>query len=188
MPRSVKLLCSALVVLASLLLSFGVHVESAVAHSQLISSDPTEGQTVTEVRSITLHFSAGILPQYSEWILRDGAQHRLKLSEAKLDVTRSIVTLKVVNVPAAGPCLFGFNIVSVDGHTVSGFIHFNYKTGHHSVANTATSIARKDSADAATKSATTLAVAAVTSGLALVVIVAVALTVMFRRRVKPRGQ
>lgn len=117
----VRLVCVATVATAGLTLG----AAAASAHSDLVESNPGDGELVLEIPpEVVLTFSGGVQPEYTEvGVLYDGVsvdvadpvtdgnEVRQPLEPLPADVTSADVTIS-------------FRIVSADGHPVDGTLTF----------------------------------------------------------------
>ena len=109
--------------LAGVLLTFGAGLTGAVAHSQLESSRPAQGSTVTELpRTAVLRFNEPIIPRGSAFTLTD----RTRQAPRRLSATirGASATLRLPAQVAPGPVTINYRIVSADGHPVTGALRF----------------------------------------------------------------
>ncbi|MFS0777046.1 copper resistance protein CopC [Neobacillus sp. 3P2-tot-E-2] len=95
------------------------------AHTSLSSSDPTEGQVVTEnLEQITLHFATAIEELSTMELVKEG--NKIELGEIKVDNQQLIGTISdpLVN----GSYTIQWKIVGEDGHPINGEINFSVQT------------------------------------------------------------
>lgn len=97
--------------------------EMASAHSELVSSNPTDGDLLaTSPSTLALTFSEGVAPTYAIMTVRVGATEVATL-EAVVNDDR--VTAGVpANLHGSGPWRVAYRIVSADGHPVTGTVSF----------------------------------------------------------------
>lgn len=117
-----------LIVLALLLPFMGVGAVAggvASAHSDLVSTSPEDGATLTEAPTeLVFTFSEPLLPDFVRFIATDSAG-----STADLQVTAVDGAVAVVGWPEtfpAGEWRVEYRVVSQDGHPVNGGITFTY--------------------------------------------------------------
>lgn len=115
---SVRFLTVSLVLLAALLWPV-----PASAHNVLKTSDPADGATVSRLDRVTLTFDQPVRADFAKLALTgpDGARH-----DAGLTVRDEVVTATVKPLTSAGVYVIGWQIVSNDGHPVTGTIRFTY--------------------------------------------------------------
>ncbi len=97
---------------------------SAHAHSELESSSPAEGATVSKLTEITLTFGEAIVPEMSKYTLTDEMGMAVTLGEPVYDSTKMIVTIPLRALMMSGKQVIGYSILSIDGHPISGKINF----------------------------------------------------------------
>lgn len=110
---------SALVLLGSFV-SAGV----GVAHSELESSTPADGASVSQFTEISLTFGEEITPEFSSYTLTDPMGMPVQLGTPTYDSTKTIVTVPVTALVGGGNYVVDYSVLSVDGHTVAGSIKF----------------------------------------------------------------
>lgn len=95
----------------------------ASAHNVLKGSDPAEGASVPRLDRVTLTFDQPVRADFAKLALTgpDGARY-----DAGLTVRGEVVTATVKPLTTGGPYVIGWQIVSNDGHPVTGTIRFTY--------------------------------------------------------------
>lgn len=101
-------------------------VSPAQAHSELESSTPAEGATVSTLTEITLTFGEAIVPEMSKYSLTDEMGMTVKLGEPSYDSTKTIVTVPLRALMMNGKQVIGYSVLSIDGHPIAGKINFTY--------------------------------------------------------------
>ncbi|WP_218010887.1 copper resistance CopC family protein [Herbidospora mongoliensis] len=111
-----------LVLLASLLWPLSTP-GPASAHNVLKTSDPADGASVSRLDRVTLTFDQPVRADFAKLALTgpDGARY-----DAGLTVRDEVVTATVKPLVSPGMYVIGWQIVSNDGHPVSGTIRFTY--------------------------------------------------------------
>lgn len=123
--RPVAILLTLGVLTGSALLTFGAPLP-AIAHTELISSNPEAGSTTTDVSDIALTFGEEVVPDYTTLTLTDASGTPLNLSVPTVDATHTIVSAHVVSAPLAdGTYSVAYYVVSIDGHPVEGNVGFS---------------------------------------------------------------
>ncbi|GAA3796718.1 hypothetical protein GCM10022226_15100 [Sphaerisporangium flaviroseum] len=134
-----RLLAVLLVACAAL----AVAVAPAQAHNVLTGSDPRDGSTLSSVPGkVTLTFDQPVRADFAQVALTspDGI-----VSAATVEVMDNEVTATLPATVAAGAYIVGYQIVSNDGHPVSGKIGFTVTGGTgQTPATTARQIAPSD--------------------------------------------
>lgn len=125
-------------VLAALLLVLGA-APGAVAHSELVSSDPQDGASIEQMPgSVTLTFNEDIDPNFAQVVVAD-AQDVARPVTVTVDGPR--VTLPVPAEVPAGRVEVRYRVVSADGHPVGGEIAFTVTNGGLTTAASSTTAA-----------------------------------------------
>lgn len=148
---------------------------SGQAHSQLVSSDPANGATLTVApTSVTFTFDEALLPDLDTISINDASGQNV--TSTRVEPVGSTLTTAWPTGLVDGTYQVAYRIVSGDGHPVTGAISFSYGTGTsaQSAAPTAPQAAQPSSG----LSGTTLVTIAVIGGL----VVAAGLAVMLVRR------
>jgi methionine-rich copper-binding protein CopC len=115
-----RLATVAAVVLAALILGLG----SASAHTELATSEPREGQSLTTApRQITLTFIDSVQPVSAQVSVR-GSDGR-SVTTGPATVTDAVVH-QPVDITTDGSYLVAYRVVSQDGHPVTGELTFSY--------------------------------------------------------------
>ena len=96
----------------------------AHAHSELESSTPAEGATVSKLTEITMTFGEAIVPEMSKYTLTDEMGMAVALGEPVYDSTKMIVTIPLRSLMMTGKQVIGYSVLSIDGHPISGRINF----------------------------------------------------------------
>jgi methionine-rich copper-binding protein CopC len=116
---------SALLLLTTMLVSALSASIPSWAHSDLLSSSPSQGSVSSDVSLVTLTFIDEIVPEYTALALtrKDGSQ--VELDEPSTDATNRIVSVA----PRDGMLsddsyVLGYYIVSIDGHPIEGSVSF----------------------------------------------------------------
>jgi hypothetical protein len=95
----------------------------ASAHSDLVSSDPSDGSSLTSPPSrLVLTFADGVAPRYTVVTLRVGAAEVATL-EATATGDRVIAAVPA-NMHGKGLWRVAYRVVSADGHSVTGQVVF----------------------------------------------------------------
>ena len=114
----------ALMIAVLALASSVAFASSAHAHSELESSTPAEGTTVSKLTEITLTFGEAIVPEMSKYTLTDEMGMAVTLGEPVYDSTKMIVTIPLRSLMMTGKQVIGYSVLSIDGHPISGKINF----------------------------------------------------------------
>lgn len=93
---------------------------TASAHAELVSSDPVDGATVTELTTIHLEFSEDLLEIGNKVTVTDGAG---TAHEATLTFPQPNQIDAAVTDVAPGAVTIAWRNASVDGHTEEGELH-----------------------------------------------------------------
>lgn len=139
------------VVTVSLLAAVAVMLpQSAVAHDELISSDPADGATVaTAPEQLTLTFSGQIAEVGAAVNVTDGAQASVVDGDPQVEGTTLVQDLS--DDLAAGDYEVVWRVTSQDGHPISGTFGFVVEAGVDDATQEAVS---DETADEATEDAT----------------------------------
>lgn len=98
------------------------------AHTSLSSSDPTEGQVVTEnLEQITLNFATAIEELSTMELVKEG--NKIELGEIKVENQQLIGTIS--NPLVNGSYTIQWKIVGEDGHPITGEINFSVQTAQN---------------------------------------------------------
>ncbi|WP_061291792.1 copper resistance CopC family protein [Herbidospora cretacea] len=110
----------------------------ASAHNVLKGSDPAEGASVPHLDRVTLTFDQPVRADFAKLALTgpDGARY-----DAGLTVRDEVVTATVKPLTTGGAYVIGWQIVSNDGHPVSGTIRFTYTGAGAAPAGAAATLA-----------------------------------------------
>lgn len=95
----------------------------ALAHNVLVGSDPKDGATLTAAPArVTLVFDQAVRQGYAHVSVTgaDGSSW----ADGAAEVAAERVSVKVGALPAGGPYVVGYRILSSDGHPVTGKITF----------------------------------------------------------------
>ena len=121
-PRSVLAMLAA-VMLA--LAGFGFAVPAALAHSDLVSSDPEDGAQLDQApKEIVLTFSEPLLPDFVRVIVTNPDGEIGDLVITGVDGATAVAKWPQNLVP--GDWTVTYRVVSQDGHPVEGSIDFSY--------------------------------------------------------------
>lgn len=97
----------------------------ATAHSDLLSSNPTDGSTVSEVSSITLSFVQEVVPEFTSVSLTNAATYHIALDAPAMDATNTTLSVTLsAGMLADGSYSLEYYIVSIDGHPIEGTVQF----------------------------------------------------------------
>ncbi len=102
---------------------------AAEAHSELESSTPAEGATVSTLTELKLTFGEAVVPEMSKYTLTDEMGMVAKLGEPTYDSTKTIVTIPLRSIIMGGKQVIGYAVLSIDGHPISGKINFTMAGG-----------------------------------------------------------
>jgi methionine-rich copper-binding protein CopC len=114
----------AVVVTAIALLALTMFPSGAQAHSELESSTPAEGASVSTLAEFSLTFGEEVTPEFSSYTLTDGTTSSIKLGTPRYDATKTTVTVPLAQMVGGGDYTIGYSILSIDGHKVAGTVHF----------------------------------------------------------------
>ncbi|MCO5219981.1 MAG: copper resistance protein CopC [Thermomicrobiales bacterium] len=116
-------LLSGIATIATVILSLGFGPGSALAHTSLISTDPTDGSLLaTAPATVTFTFNEPIDPVTESFVLldSDGTSRPLEL-----DASGPIVRVALPGDLPEGTHVVGWRVISADGHPVSGAFTFS---------------------------------------------------------------
>ncbi|WP_062521248.1 copper resistance CopC family protein [Demequina silvatica] len=127
MPRTLTRSLAALAALAAVALA----ATPAAAHTALVSSDPEEGATVTELREVSLEFTEQLLDIGNELaiVAADGTRTELEIEEP---VTETVTAAVPDDALVPGDTTLVFRVVSADGHPIEGTVAFTYAPAEQS--------------------------------------------------------
>lgn len=108
----------------------------ALAHSELESSTPAAGASVSSLTQIELVYGEAITPEFSTFALTDSMGMKVGLGAPTYDVTKTHVTVPLAQSLMAGKYSFGYSVLSVDGHTVAGSFSFTSTSGSSASSST----------------------------------------------------
>lgn len=114
----------AVVVTVIALLTLTLFPSVAQAHSELESSTPAEGASVSELSEFSLTFGEEVTPEFSSYTLTDASTATIKLGTPRYDATKTTVTVPLAQMVGGGDYTIGYSILSIDGHKVAGTVHF----------------------------------------------------------------
>lgn len=104
--------------------SAGFAVTPALAHSDLETSTPAEGASVSTLTEITLTFAEEVVPEFSKYTLVDEMGMVVALGTPKYDVSKTTVTVPVTGALMNAKYAIGYAVLSIDGHPISGRVNF----------------------------------------------------------------
>jgi copper resistance protein C len=99
----------------------------ALAHTRLLSSDPTDGASLdTAPRHVSLTFNETMTPGFSTITVvgPDGAHYET----GQVGAEGGTVSITLLPLGAAGRYEIGYRVVSADGHPVTGSVSFTLTT------------------------------------------------------------
>lgn len=106
--------------LLAIILTFAVPT-AAMAHSNMETSDPEDGATVTEpIQNVTLKFSAGVESGSKMTLTGPGGEQEFE----DIRVDGDTMTGMLAEPLPDWDWTVGWNVVSEDGHPIDGEIHF----------------------------------------------------------------
>lgn len=109
----------------------------ASAHDELVSSSPTSGQHLDQApATVSLVFSAGILPIGAAIVVADGSD--VDWVDGAPDMQGDTVTATIKQGMPGGAYELRWRVVSSDGHPISGLIPFTVGSAAPTVQETAT--------------------------------------------------
>ena len=156
---------------------------SATAHSDLESSTPAAGSSVSSLEQFSLTFGEEVVPEFSKYTLVSASGTLVKLGAPKYDVSKTTVTIPVTGEIAAGTYVIGYAILSIDGHAVAGKVSFTSTAIGPTPTPTPTPTPSPEPKPAVdTSAATKVAFAVVGLGVPAII---VAIVLIRRRRIKP---
>jgi copper resistance protein C len=110
-----------------LLVSAGLAVAPAAAHTDLASSTPADGQVLTDAPdTVSLTFTEPVQAEFAQVAVTDGAGSTVNAGEPTVD---GPLVQQPISVTADGTYTVAYRIVSADGHPVSGQLRFAYSGG-----------------------------------------------------------
>jgi methionine-rich copper-binding protein CopC len=123
--------CRILGIFFALVVTFGITLTAApaLAHSELESSTPAAGSSVSKLAEITLTFGEEVVPEFSKYTLVDSMGMTVALGEPKYDVTKTTATIPVAGEIMAADYVIGYAVLSIDGHPISGKVNFTSTAG-----------------------------------------------------------
>jgi methionine-rich copper-binding protein CopC len=172
-------------ILFSLVVAFGITLTAApaLAHSELESSTPAEGSSVSKLTEFTLTFGEEVVPEFSKYSLVDEMGMVVALGAPKYDVSKTTVTVPVTGELMNAKYVIGFAILSIDGHPIAGKVNFVSTAAVLTPTNSATATVTFTPAPSA-QSDFGANIGYAVGGLAAGVIVVAVITVVVRRRQK----
>lgn len=108
------------VAVIALLVAFSLIVP-ALAHSQLVDSDPADGATLDTTDTVSLTFNEDINPDFVTLVVTDPAGDDVTDGDPAVD---GPVLTSSIKPTANGAHTVTYRVVSQDGHTVSGTVTF----------------------------------------------------------------
>ena len=114
----------------------GALMTSANAHTELVSTSPTSGETITAAQSIDLTFSEAPLLAGSSISLLDGEGNTLSTNNATLN--DSVLSVDWPTDAYAGLITVNWRAVADDGHVVTGTYSFDYEPDSNTVNDIST--------------------------------------------------
>ncbi|WP_214111332.1 copper resistance CopC family protein [Acrocarpospora catenulata] len=103
-------------------------VPAAQAHNILVGSDPAKGATLsTAPTEVTLTFDQPVRVEFAKMALTDAAGTHYE--SGKVTADDKDVTIAVRALTAPGQYTIGYQILSNDGHPVTGGVTFTYAPG-----------------------------------------------------------
>lgn len=114
----------AVIVAAFVLLVVTLFPSGAQAHSELESSTPAEGASVSSLAEFSLTFGEEVTPEFSSYTLTDAGANPVQLGTPRYDATKMTVTVPLAQMVGGGDYTIGYSILSIDGHKVAGTVHF----------------------------------------------------------------
>ena len=113
----------ALVFLASVIISPAV-----LAHAHLKQQSPAADSVVSAPQSLTLNFSEGIEPGFSDVVVTDAHKQVVKTGAVTRDEkNKAQLIVPLAQTLATGTYQVDWHVVSVDGHKTKGSYHFSVK-------------------------------------------------------------
>ena len=113
----------ALVFLASVVIS-----PTVLAHAHLKQQSPAADSVVSAPQSLTLNFSEGIEPGFSDVVVTDAHKQVVKTGAVTRDEkNKAQLIVPLAQTLATGTYQVDWHVVSVDGHKTKGSYHFSVK-------------------------------------------------------------
>ncbi|HDC4337078.1 TPA: CopC domain-containing protein YobA [Enterobacter kobei] len=113
----------ALVFLASVVIS-----PTVLAHAHLKQQSPAADSVVSAPQSLTLNFSEGIEPGFSDVEVTDAHKQVVKMGAVTRDEkNKAQLIVPLAQTLATGTYQVDWHVVSVDGHKTKGSYHFSVK-------------------------------------------------------------
>ncbi|AMZ78787.1 MULTISPECIES: CopC domain-containing protein YobA [Enterobacter] len=113
----------ALVFLASVVIS-----PTVLAHAHLKQQSPAADSVVSAPQSLTLNFSEGIEPGFSDVVVTDAHKQVVKMGAVTRDEkNKAQLIVPLAQTLATGTYQVDWHVVSVDGHKTKGSYHFSVK-------------------------------------------------------------
>ncbi len=128
-------------VLALIVAAISLLAPTAAAHSALESSNPAQGEVLTELPGqVELTFNQQIAPEFAAATLSPGTGGTASALEVSVQGTRLIATVtdKTSATDAAGRWLLSYRVTSADGHPIEGSIDFEVQPPKTEPAQTPT--------------------------------------------------
>lgn len=114
----------AVIVAAFVLIALTMFPRAAQAHSELESSTPAEGASVSTLAEFSLTFGEEVTPDFSSYTLTGADANPVQLGTPRYDATKTTVTVPLAQMVGGGDYTIGYSILSIDGHKVAGTVHF----------------------------------------------------------------
>ncbi|GAB4106366.1 hypothetical protein GCM10028790_53850 [Micromonospora taraxaci] len=175
--NAVRLGAAALAVLVALLVPAG----PAWAHNSLRAATPVQQSTVTSAPTeIVLEFMSRLDPTFTTIVLTDAAKRKVVTGEPVVAGAKS--TVQLTDTLPNGTYTVAYRVVSADGHPVQGSYPFTVADPTSSAAPVVeAAVSTTPSAVAAVQTDEGRGAGVLVAGVALVVLVAVAAVLLWRR-------
>ncbi|MGW1449017.1 copper resistance CopC family protein [Micromonospora sp. NPDC002411] len=175
--NAVRLGAAALAVLVALLVPAG----PAWAHNSLRAATPVQQSTVTSAPTeIELEFMSRLDPTFTTIVLTDAAKRKVVTGEPVVAGAKS--TVQLTDTLPNGTYTVAYRVVSADGHPVQGSYPFTVADPTSSAAPVVeAAVSTTPSAVAAVQTDEGRGAGVLVAGVALVVLVAVAAVLLWRR-------
>ena len=149
----------------------------ALAHTELVSSDPAEGATLTSAPSqVTLTFAEDLLPGTETVSINDANGNVVATS--KVPAQGAVVTAPWPVGLADGAYVIAYRVVADDGHPVVGTVNVVLATGTTATASTVAPSAASTSASTAPATATDTETTNAAGGMSPVIVIIIGLAAL----------
>lgn len=115
-------------VCALVFLSSTLVTPAVLAHAHLKQPTPAADSLVTAPQALTLNFSEGIEPGFSDVVVTNAQKQVIRTGTATRDEkNKAQLTVPLEQTLTSGTYQVDWHVVSVDGHKTTGSYHFSVK-------------------------------------------------------------